>query len=473
MMSFALLERLVSTFQYSIRNAGLLTQAAHRPGSSEVKYAATDFRRLSDDALLAVTISYYLAVTHLIYVALRTQDLWLYFASRFRFDATMLWVSVPVSIFVVGPITFQVLRKSKNDQFALVLVPLTLLGAVPGAIVLCLSGDLPFTALFIGFYLLLPRLLLTPKVPSLHFSRLHFGRQSGGPVLILGALGVIIYLYLAFKYRQLLSLPNFDEVYSVRAAFRDAAAGWEKYAATFAKFVSAFSLATYAIATKRLFPFAGVIFIFSADYMLDGNKMSIAYMLFACGAYIFIVVWKQKYQPYVPVLLLCIILTAICIGIIANLPASNYMIALYDRGFDVSATLFADYFDFAHQMGFLNGGNGLLGRLFDAVPINYYHAIGERYFGPETSANADMISDAYVNFGTLGVVVAMVILRLFFDARDNIAYEGNREIVAMFLFPYSTALLSMGLQTALITGGFAFGLITLKLIHLPQSTLSE
>jgi hypothetical protein len=424
--------------------------------------------RLSNDALLAIALLYYIGITHLTYVVIRTDGTWLYFANHIPFDVRMLWISIPASILVIWPITFAILRRSRSDPFALVLTPLLLLGAVPGAILFFLSDDLAFAALFVSFYFLLPWLLTHIQIPCPNYPRIQFGGKDRGPILMVGVLGVLIYCYLALKYHRLLTVPSFDQIYVVRAAFREASAGWEKYATTFAKFVSAFSLTTYSIASRRASPLIGVAFIFVLDYMLDANKLSIACLVLSCAIFVFFVIFSQNYQPYAVVLLLCVAQTILCVWIPFELPNSTYLVALYDRGFNVSATLFADYFNFAHQMGFLHGGNGLLGHLFGGVPIDYYRAIGERYFGPDTSANADMVSDAYVNFGAWGVLSAYVILRLLFNRRDITAYRNNTECCAVFLLPYSLALISMGLQTSMITGGFAFGLVVFKLIKFPQ-----
>lgn len=430
-------------------------------------------RFLSDDALLAITVPCYLALIHVTYVGLRLNGTWLYFASNFRFDPEMLWLSLPVSAFVVAPLTFLILSRSKNDPFALAFVPLVLLGAAPGAIVICLSGEIAFAALFLCLYLALPALLLFAALPGVSYPRLQFRNHLHGPFLLTGAIGVLIFLYLILKYHNLLSLASFDQVYVLRGTFRNVVEGWEKYAIAFAKFVSTFSLLAYAITIRRAFPLAGIVFIFMTDYMLDGNKLSIAYMLFSLIAFFFIVVCKQKYQPYVPVLLLCVVQATICIWVWADLPSSSFVVALYDRGFNVSATLFAKYFDYAHSETFLYGGNGLLGRIFGGVPIDYYVAIGEKYFGPETSANADMISDAYINFGMWGVVASCAVLRLCFDRHDIIAYSDNREVIAVFMFPYCVEFTSVGLQTAMITGGFAFGLLVLKVIYFPPAIWPE
>ena len=294
-----------------------------------------------------------------------------------------------------------------------------------------------------------------------------FGRNGAGVLLIFGAMGLLIFAYLAFKYRSMIGLPGFFEVYDYRSEFGSIVEAWERYAIVVAKFVGAFSLAAYAICCRSLFGVAGAALILSVDYMLAGHKASIALLAFVvCAYYWFAVLSKRFVASHT---LLVPMVTVVAVTLLMASPWMLYGLAVYERIFNVTAGLFVRYFEFADKYGFFYGGSGLLGALFGGVRENYNDIIGEAYFSEGVSANADLIADAYINFGYVGVFGSLFVLRCLCTQRDNRLLCEHRESVLVFIVPYMLALFSMGLQTALLTGGLAFALGVIKFATFPYA----
>ena len=93
---------------------------------------------------------------------------------------------------------------------------------------------------------------------------------------------------------------------------------------------------------------------------------------------------------------------------------------------------------------------------------NPYYVIGDYYFSSGVVANADIISDGYVNFGMVGAIMQIFILWLFIGERDNRIFITNYMVIFPLTVVYGMVLFSMGLQTALLTGGMLFFFLLVK-----------
>jgi len=404
----------------------------------------------------------YVCLLQVTYFTLRTHDVHLYFVGVFPFDASRVLLNCAVSFLVVLPVVYLFLIKSKEDIFAFIYSPLILVGGVSGVMVLIYS-DLEVASLFFGLYILLPFLLTFLRFKGLGYSRIRVDKSGYRQLLFVGVLGVVFYVYLMARLRALLGVPDISEVYEFRAAFAAEVMGWEKYAIPFSKYLSAFALAAYAIATKRSLYLVGVVFIFVVDYMLAGNKSSLAFLGMSVLLYYGFAHKQRSYTPLYLVVPLVLFLLVLGAFYYFSLPGDIYVFGLYDRLFNVSSGLFVRYRDYAMNFQYFGGGDGLLGILLGGVPENYHDVIGAFYFSEGVSANADLISDGYINFGVLGSIAVLLILRLLFSERDNEFYRKERNLLVVMLLPYTISIFSMGLQTSLLTGGLFWALLLMKL----------
>jgi hypothetical protein len=404
----------------------------------------------------------YICLLQLSYFNLRNDDIYLYFVGFLDFDTGNLLLSLFLGFFVVLPILHFFLIKSKTDLFAFIYSPLMLIGGTSGVVVLSYS-DVRMTFLYLSLYVVLPFLLLFVTTKGFRYPRIRIGKSGYGQFLLVGMAGLAFYIYLLIRLNHLLGLPSISEVYEFRSAFAAEILGWEKYAIPFSKYFCAFGLTAYAIGRRKPIYLIGALFIFVVDYMLAGNKSSLAFLVLSIASYYWFSVRRKDYSSFYFVVPLIVLLCVLNICYYFNVGGSIYVYGLYDRLFNVSSGLFVRYYEYANQFHFFGGGDGLLGSLLGGVPENYHDVIGEYYFSPGVSANADFISDGYINFGVAGSVIALCILRMMFSKADNVFYRKNRALFVVILLPYTISIFSMGLQTSLLTGGLLWALLLLKL----------
>ncbi|MHB2266562.1 hypothetical protein ACX82Z_15160 [Aliihoeflea sp. PC F10.4] len=418
---------------------------------------------LGEDSALAISLLVYVTSILVAYLILRDNLVWLYFARHIEFQAPNWPFALIVGYIIVLPLTYLFCRRAEADLFALILLPLVLIGGVSGSIVLAFSGDFARCFLFLLYFIAMPTLLSTIRVPTVDYPRIRMGRRGDGIFIVVGIASLVLAFYWAWKYRDMLGLPGLADVYEYRHALSAVIERWERYGMIFTKFVGGFSLAYVAVTTGKVKYLLGSILIFIMDYMLAGHRASLGFIGVILAAYCWFVVLKQRFYISHVILALAGGSALFSSAILISGRISPYVIAIYDRAFHVTPTLFLQYYEQAHDIGFYRGGDGMLGVLFGGNGQNYRTDIGERFYSPNVSANADIISDAYINFGIIGPLVALIILRLLVSRRDADFFRRNREAVVVFIVPYMLALFSMGLQTALLTGALAFALMLMKL----------
>ncbi|MEO9335874.1 hypothetical protein ABFT80_00370 [Mesorhizobium sp. SB112] len=425
--------------------------------------------RLHHDVVLLFWVIIYVFTSFFTYVTLRNAEYHLYFGSYFIYEPSLLLLGVSNAIFILVPALWLFCRKSQNDLFCFVLLPLVAVGGICGSIVASLS-DPYWWAIITSLYVVLP--LALSGIAGGNFTRLKVvvGHDGRAILAFVGLIGAAFYFYLSIRYSSQLQLSGLKDAYSTRAEFASLVSGWERYGIQFSKYVSAFCAAAYAIERRKPLFLAVPLFIFIVDYLLAAHKISLAFSGLILVFYYWFAHRRLQFNAYyVPAALsvaqwgvLSVVGTSSAMGI--------WAVAFYDRLFMVSSGLFARYKNFADQNGYFWGGNGLLGRFFDGRTDNPTHTVGAYYWREGVSANADFISDAYINFGFSGILIAFVVLRLLLGRRDNWLYRDEGRMLITLMTPYALVLFSVGLQTAMISGGFVFGLILIKVFRFRKTS---
>ncbi|MGB6082522.1 MAG: hypothetical protein WBF99_23995 [Xanthobacteraceae bacterium] len=396
-----------------------------------------------------------------VYFSGREFSWYFYFGNYFPYDRSLLTPAIINAYCIVLPILYAFLRRVTRDLFSFLLTPIVVIGGVAGSIVTSFA-DLRWWLLITSLYLLLPLCFSYLSPPTVRIRRRDANYGPTNLLLLTGSVATTFYIYLLIKYRSMLSLPSLNEVYEARYAFGAVVAGWEQYGITISKYAGAFCLVGYAVQKRSPLALLPVFFIYSVDYSLAGHKLSLGLLLMSWALYYWFGHRGKSLQVHtIPAALSAASATTLLVMAI-NPPWSLNVIGLWDRLFLVPAGLFARYYDFASETQFYWGGPGILGQIFGGLRENYYAAVGEHYFGPMVSANADLISDAYINFGITGVFASFLILRLLISERDNRLYRQEQTFLITLMIPYSFVIFSTGLQTAMITGGFLLGLLILK-----------
>lgn len=377
--------------------------------------------------------------------------------------------AIVLAYFTSVPTLAVVIARSTKTIFGMLMSFLLSMGAVPAVIAYSFSDD-PSRWAFIGLYLLIIPILSLFSRPNIRI------RSRLMPVLhvdidsllwSIGMVGFFFYLYLAVKYRNNLAFHGLETVYEQRSAFAAVVARWEEYAIAYSKSLSAFSFIVLSLRKNSWSLILPCIFIFVVDYLLAAHKASLAFAAFSIAYYY---ICRRKDRKFtvlyfaLPVSALFSILIPVLAGISSIL--FQVVVSLYDRLFLVTGGLFARYYDFASNNYLFRGGSGVLGSILGGVKEPYMFVVGEKYFSAGVRANADLVSDGYINFGLVGSLAQIVILWILFGKRDNRLFMAKHQLLFPFMMLYMNDLFSMGLQTTLLTGGMFLFLIAIKGIRI-------
>lgn len=130
------------------------------------------------------------------------------------------------------------------------------------------------------------------------------------------------------------------------------------------------------------------------------------------------------------------------------------------------------YYDFFSVREFDYYRQGILGKLGLDSPYDTKipYIIGETYFNDsDTFANNGLFSDAYLNFGTIGVVLFPMILIMFFKLIDSLSRSLDQHLMFVPVFIISIVLLSAAFTTSLLTNGLL--ILAMMIFFIPKSNL--
>lgn len=366
------------------------------------------------------------------------------------------------------PFITYILTKMFDNIFAMLVSTLLLLGVIPG-IVAYSQSTLPSKMVFISLYVYVPfflsilrrkKILLVPKTDKT--AKIEFITMLN----LVGFLGIFLYLFLWIKYYNIIHFTGFFHVYEQRKIFSEAVGGFEGYALLFAKSLSVFSLLALALIFRKTKYIFTICFIYLSDYGLGGHKSSIFMMIFIFIYYYFISrVNIKKYYLLFVVFGIFSYSLVLDLAIIEELSWHIYIYGIYERIFYVTSGLFARFFDYTSMFGFFHGSTGLLGKFLGGVDngLPATMEIGSYYFQEGVRCNGNFIADGYLNFGIIGSISQLFILWGIFNKYDDKIFQNNIIIVFPFLFFYTTILMNIGVQTALLSYGMILFIIIFKI----------
>jgi len=399
------------------------------------------------------------------YIMLSKLEKWMYLANVFDYNYSLF--AIVIAYVTSVPFIAYIISTNRKKVFSALVTLLLLVGVLPGVIVYSLSS-LESKYIFVILYVYILFILNFFSIKSVYIKKETMQYESKINInlfLYFGYFGIAFYSYLLIKYFNIINLRSISDVYIQRSIFFSVVSGWEIYCITFAKYISAFSLLTVAIYKRKSVYLLPIIFVYSVDYLLAAHKTSIVLMLFAVFYYFYNkkINIQNFYINNIVFIVLLFTITLQYMMYTENILLDT-VIGLYDRIFFVTSSLFARFYEFANLNYFFYGGSGLIGKLFSSISINdsYTLVVGSTYFSENVRANADFISDGYINFGIIGSLVEIIFLWLFFNKRDNKIYREQIVLLFPLTFVYSIVLFSMGLQTSLLTGGMIFYIIIIK-----------
>ena len=396
------------------------------------------------------------------YVSLKETGQWLYLANFFDYNYNL--DKLIFYYIVTVPFISFTLKNALVQIFPMLLSTLTLMGVLPSIIICAFSTNTAISTFFIFYiYFIFIFSLFSRKaiVVKPSHQRPIKGYENTRDNInwkifkVIGWLGVVFYIYLMVKYRNILHFSPFGDIYEQRSLFKGIVLGWEGYIIMYSKSIAAYSFLALAIGNRSIKYIFPLIFIYFVDYLLAAHKASMASIIFALVYYFYLSKLDLKRYYFMALAFAVGVISAFLqYGIWLSREWVTLVIGLYDRMFHVTFGLFARMYDFVETNYYFYGGTGLLGKIFSGVDNGKASTIviGEYYFGENIQANADIIADGYLNFGYLGSFMELFILWIIFNRKDNKVYEKHFVLLLPFIFIYSRLLFSTGLQIVLLSG---------------------
>lgn len=293
------------------------------------------------------------------------------------------------------------------------------------------------------------------KVPPVSFKAIKF-RFSLPEVLV--CLNLILFISIVFKYRSILDIPSFSEVYALRLKARGLTDYTFGLILSWSKFVFAPLGFLLGVFYKRKFLLISSLLLYFSIYISTGAKSAVIYpflLYFICFVFQYVSVLRIK------TLMACGIVALVFISMAIEVYFS-FVIYPYtvERAFIAPGVLSNLYYEF-----FSDNEKAYLGYSFLSSFIDYGYdlepafLIGQEYFRLETRANASFFADGYANFGIIGVIIFSLIVRGLIFLYSAISFNWSKSVSNTFFVPFALYLINASPLTMLVTGGFFLVLI--------------
>lgn len=219
---------------------------------------------------------------------------------------------------------------------------------------------------------------------------------------------------------------------------------------------------TYSWFNKILIPSLVVFGLYFKNKLIVVSSVLILVFLYLCGAHkavfigllMILILYKYDYKKKANYFIKFILGISIISLLVSVVFGNDFlMIMSIRRTIFLPALLDVLYFDFFDKNHLLwsETFNGLIIN----YPYEYSHSyvIGERYFGSkEWGANNGIISDGFMNYGMIGVLINGFIVALYFSLLNQLKINSKFFGVFFLLF---FVMISSSLTTVLLThGGF-------------------
>ena len=403
------------------------------------------------------------------YITLKETGQFLYQCNYFTYEYDILTVIIFYILSV--PFISYILKESTENIFSMLLSTLIIVGILPGIVVYSLSSHPSVFYFFMLFVYLIFIFSVFKTKTTLNNKKTQINTYNHEIVIntvlfkIIGFTGVLIYFYIFIKYINILDFKPMSEVYLQRAIYKETVSSIDGYLIMFTKNLAAFFLLILALKFRTQLYLWLIVIIFTIDYALGAHKSSIFVIAFVLFYYYHLskVDLKKYYYVYATAVILAISLL-LHYSIITDHTYLTKIVGLYDRTFHTNVGLFARVYEYCNEFGFFYGGNGLLGKVFlnpeDAVSGT--KTIGSYFFFEGVQSNTNFIANGYLNFNYIGSFFQVLILWLLFSKKDDLIFKNNFTIMLPLIFMYSKLLTSVGIQTALLSGGMALFVLLMK-----------
>ncbi len=402
--------------------------------------------------------TYFFLLLCFYHVKISTYYYWGYFAylNDTFFDFNVLRFFISSLIFFIN-LKF-LLQKNKNDLIFGIISFFFILVTIPSLISFISKNLYPVELLF--YHQLFFFSMIYFSRSKINFSWIPRVNKVQALYILFGltTIGIIPYL---IAYGPYINLNNllFKEIYETRALMGQVSSHYFGY--------------TYSIFTKIMIP---LFIVFALElkrwyFVIIGVIYMLLFYLFGAhktiyiGIVLLLVFYKFSYLNIIKFILKYSNVLIILSAILAWFSIDDLWILLFRRVHFLPSLLDMQYLEFFNGMP-LYWSDSFLSRFIDyPFDLNHAKSIGRVYYRNDgMNANNGLISDGYMNLGTLGVFINIFIVSFYFMVLNSLNIK-SKYIGIYLLVIFS--LISSSVFTVMLTHG-ALGLLIISIFLLNE-----
>lgn len=291
-----------------------------------------------------------------------------------------------------------------------------------------------------------------------------FVPSKNNPVLILAFIEIVaVSLYCSWKYGSFRFFISFSDVYSYRLDNATQIRGVLAYIFSWNVTIILPVCLMIFLIQKCYIKSAILIAIQFMCYAIGGNKVYLLYLLFAIGI---VILFYLKCNANVMIAVECVFSVALILGTLLSQKIRMF-IALVYRLLIIPAESHYYYYDFFQDNPFLLLRQSVLKWIPSPYDTEISVLIGcsPKYFfvqqGQYNNANNGLFSDAYQNFGEIGVLIYPFLIAITLHLIFHSLKKYDKRIQILLMFCFGMYLYSAYFFSWILTGGALIAIIFL------------
>ena len=401
---------------------------------------------------IILDLAYYLIIS----------PVWSYSKFIFKFNALKL-----IESYFLLFILFILMPKKTKKLSSIMLWIFFLISYIPTLTLFALMDESTIFMYATTFFWITVFLVMRAKMPTLNIKIL---KQSKIIRWIIFITIPIISFMLIYKYLGLHINFSLRNVYEIRSHYTGLHIPFAGYILNwFAKIIGP-TLFVIFFVKKKWIPLILVLGLQMLLFSITGHK-SYLFIIPFVFAMLWIVKRKNSLNWMTISLIIIILISSLSYYLIDDLWLSSLSVR---RTLLVPAQLSFFYYNFFsnHQFTFLSQHHIFRNIIDYPYQLNPPHLIGKECFGlPDMGSNNGIVSDGYMNFGFIGMIIWAIVLSFILKLIDNLSGRKNIKITIAIIIIPTLSIISSSLPTVLITHGLMLSLLLLYL--LPKEELNK
>ena len=401
---------------------------------------------------IILDLAYYLIIS----------PIWSHSKFIFRFN-TLKLVESYLLLFIIFILMPKRTKKSSN----IMLWMFFLMSYVPMLTLFALMDESTIFMYATTFFWIIVFLIMRTKISKLNIKKL---KQSKVIRWIIFITIPLISFILVYKYLGLHINFSLRNVYEIRSHYVGLHIPFAGYLLNWSAKIMGPLLSVIFFVKKKWIPLILVLALQILLFSVTGHKSHLFIIPF-----VFVIIWIiNKKNPLIWTtigLIVVILISGLSYYLIDDIWLSSLATR---RTLLVPAQLSFFYYDFFSNDQFTLLSQHHIFKNFTDYPYKLKpgYLIGKTYFNkPEMNCNNGIISDGYINFGFVGMIMWAVILSFILKLIDNLSLQKNKKITLSVVIVQMTSLISGALLTNILTSGLLLSLIILYL--LPKKELNK